>query len=320
MKGSLSLRPRRLPRGPLPNGLGLVVVAFLLVGFTHAETVFRIATYNLENYLDEPVGTRSAKSEPARKRICEALQMIRPDVLALQEIGGPRSLGELQSRLKAEGLDLPHSEIVRGYDTNIQVGLLSRFPITARRSRPEEQFLIRGRRYRTTRGILDVEITLPSDYRFTLLGVHLKSRRETGGVSQQDIREQEARVLRRIVDERLQADPDVNLVVLGDFNDDPSSLTLRTVRGRGRSALLDTRPTERNGDRSAGRSSLPPRSIAWTHFYGREDLYSRVDYILISLGMAKEWRPEDTWVLAFPNWGQASDHRPLVASFIMVDR
>jgi endonuclease/exonuclease/phosphatase family metal-dependent hydrolase len=31
--------------------------------------------------------------------------------------------------------------------------------------------------------------------------------------------------------------------------------------------------------------------------------------------MAREWVTNETWVLALPNWGVASDHRPLVATF-----
>jgi len=326
----LSLVKERMARSHSPRAVSrrrwlccqvFILLALLPVGWVHGATVFRIATYNLENYLDQPLGNRLAKPKVGRDQICTALQLAQPDVLAVQEIGGAPSLAELQSRLKTANLHLPHTEIVQGYDTNIQVALLSRFPITARRSHSKEYFLVRGRRYRTTRGILDVEITLPSSYRFTLLGVHLKSRRETGGVSQQDVRKEEARVLRRIVDHHLRAQPEANLVVLGDFNDDPRSLAVRTVIGRGRTALLDTRPAEKNGDRPVTeRSGTAPRNIAWTHFYGREDLYSRVDYVLLSGGMAREWQPQDTWVLSFPNWGIASDHRPLVATFVTVDR
>jgi exonuclease III len=51
------------------------------------------------------------------------------------------------------------------------------------------------------------------------------------------------------------------------------------------------------------------------HFYGVEDTYSRIDYILLSPGMAREWVKKETYVLALPNWGVGSDHRPIVAAF-----
>ncbi len=48
---------------------------------------------------------------------------------------------------------------------------------------------------------------------------------------------------------------------------------------------------------------------------GKEDTYSRIDYILISPGMAREWVTNETYVLTLPNWGVGSDHRPILATF-----
>ena len=56
------------------------------------------------------------------------------------------------------------------------------------------------------------------------------------------------------------------------------------------------------------------------HSRNVDDTYSRIDYILLSKSMAKEWIPSETYVLASPNWGLASDHRPLVASFSAEDK
>jgi endonuclease/exonuclease/phosphatase family metal-dependent hydrolase len=36
--------------------------------------------------------------------------------------------------------------------------------------------------------------------------------------------------------------------------------------------------------------------------------------------MAREMNPDETYVLAAPNWGAASDHRPLVATFVAEDK
>ena len=56
-------------------------------------------------------------------------------------------------------------------------------------------------------------------------------------------------------------------------------------------------------------------TVTWTHYFGKEDTYSRIDYIMLSPGMAREWVPNEGFVLATPNWGLASDHRPIVAAF-----
>jgi len=36
---------------------------------------------------------------------------------------------------------------------------------------------------------------------------------------------------------------------------------------------------------------------------------------LLSPAMARHWVPNETYVLASPDWGVASDHRPIVATF-----
>ena len=125
--------------------------------------------------------------------------------------------------------------------------------------------------------------------------------------------------MREKVDALLKADRNVNLVVLGDFNDTYNTPSIKAIVGRGNSSssLIDTRPSERNGDNKPNPTNPRyfPRNIAWTHYYGVEDTYSRIDYILLSHGMAREWVTNETYVLATANWGAASDHRPVVATF-----
>jgi endonuclease/exonuclease/phosphatase family metal-dependent hydrolase len=282
---------------------------------------FTVATYNLQNYLDESAASRAAKSSASRAKIRESIRALNPDVLAVQEMGRVEALHELRASLKSEGLDYPYWEHVSGFDTNIQVAILSRFPFTARRSHTNENFLLRGRRFRTSRGLAEVEIAVNARYRFTLFTAHLKSRRPVPEADEAELREQEALILREKIDARLTADPNANVVVLGDFNDTKDSRAVKIVLGKGRNALVDTRPAERNGDHTAAPAPyLATPNVTWTYFYGKEDSYSRVDYLLLSRGMAREWQREGTYVLALPNWGLASDHRPILAQFTDEDR
>lgn len=304
------------------NSFRLIVAALLGSLFLAAEPPrFKVVTYNVENYLVERSGTRVAKPEAARRKITETLVSLKPDVVALQEIGPTNALLELQSRLRQSGLDLPHWEHVSGYDTNIFVAILSRFPITARRSHSNESFLLEGRRFRTSRGLLEVDLEVGPDYRFTLFTAHLKSKRAIGAADEGEMREQEARVLRRLVESRLAADPKANVLVCGDFNDTKDSPALKALLGRSSNRhLVDTRPVERNGDQAASENPRwDPRHVSWTHFYGKEDTYSRIDYILLSTGMAREWRREGSYLPTLPDWGIASDHRPVVCEFEAAD-
>jgi endonuclease/exonuclease/phosphatase family metal-dependent hydrolase len=150
---------------------------------------------------------------------------------------------------------------------------------------------------------------------------HLKSRRAVAVGDEAEMREQEAILLREKIDARLNGGRDVNLVVLGDMNDVRDAKSTRAVIGRGRNALVDVRPAERNGDNLP--NPIPrydPRNITWTHFYGKEDSYSRVDYILLSPAMAREWLKDETYVFTASNWGLGSDHRPIIAGFRAEDR
>jgi endonuclease/exonuclease/phosphatase family metal-dependent hydrolase len=288
---------------------------------SRAAETFRVATYNLDNYLIKPAGSRLEKPGPARAQIRANLRVLQADVVALQEVGGPAALQELRASLRAEGLDYPHWELVTGFDTNIQVAVLSRFPVVARRPHTNDVFLLMGRRFRVSRGFLEVDIQVNPRYRFTLFTTHLKSRRQVGYADEAELREQEAVLLRKRVEAGLQASPRANLVVLGDFNDLKNSKTIRTLIGRGRYALVDTRPAERNGDEDPSATTpYDPRHITWTHYYGAEDTYSRIDYILLSPGMAREWIPQETFVQAVANWGAASDHRPVLATFSIADK
>ena len=305
------------------NSFRLIVAALLGSLILAAETPrFKVVTYNVENYLVERSGTRVAKPEAARRKVTETLVSLKPDVVALQEIGPTNALLELQSRLRQAGLDLPHWEHVSGYDTNIFVAILSRFPITARRSHSNESFLLEGRRFRTSRGLLEVDLEVGPDYRFTLFTAHLKSKRAIGAADEGEMREQEARVLRRLVEARLAADPKANVLVCGDFNDTKDSPALKALLGRSSNRhLVDTRPVERNGDQAASENpKWDPRHVSWTHFYGKEDTYSRIDYILLSTGMAREWRREGSYLPTLPDWGIASDHRPVVCEFEAADQ
>jgi endonuclease/exonuclease/phosphatase family metal-dependent hydrolase len=302
----------------LHSWLGLVVVGLATVAGTNAAfaATIRVATYNVENYLVRPVQGRSVKPEESKTKVWETIQALNPDVLALQEIGDTNALLELQGALKERGLDLPYWEHVGGYDTNIFVAVLSRFPFKERRSHTNENFLLSGRRFRVSRGFAEVEVQVSSSYTFTLLTAHLKSKRQVGFGDEAELRLEEAKLLREKVDARLAADPEGNVIVLGDLNDTKDSDSTRMVIGRGKSKLIDTRPAESNGDNvPSSNPAWEPRNITWTHYYGKEDSYSRIDYLLVSPGMAREWITNETAILTLPNWGLASDHRPIYATF-----
>lgn len=309
-------------KGMLRFGFTLLAALTLIpVSLTGTET-FRVATYNVENYLDRPSGTRQAKTADARDNVRDNILALNPDVLALQEMGDRSALRELQSSLKSKGLDLPYSEWIAGWDTNIHVAVLSRFPFVRRQPHPNEVYLLSGRRLHVSRGFAEVDIQVDADYRFTLFTAHLKSKRQVGVADESEMRLEEAKALRRLMDERLASRPTANILVCGDLNDFHNAPPVKALMGRGRNRFQDTRPAERNGDDQPNPHDprWAPRNVTWTHHYAAEDTYSRLDYILVSPGMSPEWQEDGTYVLTTPNWGIGSDHRPIVATFTATDR
>ena len=87
------------------------ILAFVLLGAVSLEAeTFRVATYNVENYLDQPTESRPhPKSAGAKARVRESIRALNADVIALEEMGSLGAFMELRDSLKAEGLDYPYS-------------------------------------------------------------------------------------------------------------------------------------------------------------------------------------------------------------------
>ena len=98
------------------------------LGQARSQQSFRVVTYNVENYILEPIQNRPLKKPFAQAKIVESILAAKPDVIALQEMGKKTALAKLQAALKAKGLDLPYVEHLSAFDPAIHVAYLSRFP------------------------------------------------------------------------------------------------------------------------------------------------------------------------------------------------
>jgi endonuclease/exonuclease/phosphatase family metal-dependent hydrolase len=288
-----------------------------VAAFSHAAQTFTIATYNVDTYLDQPTQSRPhVKTADAKTKVRDVICAMNPDVIALEEMGTTNALLELRASRKDKGLDFPNWEYLQGWDTNIHVAVLSKFPIIARHPHTNDEFLLDAKRFRVSRGIAELEIQPAPGFAFTLIAVHLKSKVPDSGADPNEQRLDEAKILRQIINDHFKTDPEVRMVVLGDFNDEKDSDSVREIIGRGKLKLIDTRPAERNGDTVTSKPSYnEPRNVTWTYFYGKDDTYSRIDYILLSPAMARYWLKDGTYAATVSNWGIASDHRPIVTAF-----
>ena len=146
----------------------IAAAAVILAGpLGQAQQSFRVVTYNVENYILEPIQNRPLKKPFAQAKIVESILAAKPDVLALQEMGKKTALVKLQAALKAKGLDLPYVEHLSAFDPAIHVAYLSRFPFKKITRHDNESFLLNGRRLHVSRGFAEVEIALGGLFVFT---------------------------------------------------------------------------------------------------------------------------------------------------------
>lgn len=269
----------------------------------------RFIVYNVRNWLEMERGTQDGEplmaSKPEKEKAAVISLLIReqPDIVGLCEVGGDSDVREIQKRLEVGGHSLPHRHLASGSDPTRRLALISRHPIRSMTVHERLTYRLNNREHSMLRGILDVTIGTPvGDIRF--LGVHFKSKREIPDGDQEMMRRHEAHLLRRTLDEIFRDDPTVPLVVYGDMNDTRQSSTLRTIQGPG------------NSPRSLLMVALKDsRGEFWTHHWSTQDVYSRLDYVLVSSALRNRIAWNDCTVIDHPDWSKASDHRPLRVVF-----
>lgn len=267
-------------------------------------------SYNLKNWLTmDRFDTQTYKTLPAapkpedeRERVVKILAAVKPDILGVCEIGNADDLADLQKRLKAAGLNLPHTELAHGGDETRRLALLSRLPIKARNSQTELKYQIGAQTLPFQRGILDVTIAITPTFDLHCVGVHLKSMREIEGADQAQMRRNEARLLRKHLDSIFTKEPGARILAYGDFNEHRNEPAIDEVMGSPRTsdtAMQDVWLKDRNGE-------------VWTHFWDAADSYSRLDYCFASRVLRPHIDYAQCFVYSSREFDKASDHRPLV--------
>jgi endonuclease/exonuclease/phosphatase family metal-dependent hydrolase len=271
---------------------------------THGS--IRFVAFNVENwlttdrYVDGERQPGRPKPEKERLAIAGLLAGLAPDILGVSEVGTVEDVKDLQGYLQRAGHPMPHFHLNRGVDPTRSLAILSLYPIGRTVAREDLTYRSNGREFGMQRGILDATIQTPAGaYRF--LGVHLKSKLDTEIGDQEDMRLREAHLLRGELDAILRDDPKARLVVYGDFNDTRNSDALRAVRGPGNSP----RSLEMIGLKDS-------RGESWTHYWAAEDVYSRIDYVMVSDALRKSVEWDRCKVVDAAQLRGASDHRPLL--------
>jgi len=269
----------------------------------------RFMAYNLKNYLTMDVYLKGGVKDSRPKADEEVAALVdiiikqKPQILGICEIGTKEDLADLQSRLKAAGLDLPHSHHTGGMDLTRRLGLLSARPIAATNSQDHLSFKINDEELLMQRGILDVTIDLPNGPTH-FIGLHLKSKRPSNSFDEAEVRLNEARLAKAHCDAIIEKDPAARIVLYGDMNDTRKTPPLAIMMGRNNSnnSLEDAFVKDSRGH-------------LWTHYWSYQQQYSRFDFVLVSKTIKPEIDWKKSYIVDSPNWFEASDHRPVIVTF-----
>lgn len=263
----------------------------------------RVASFNLFNYLDTDRWVDGhyrmdyPKPEAEKDAVRKIIQAVNPDILALQEIGGPLHLQELQRDLKREGLNYPYAECLIAVDENRRIGVLSKLPFQAK-DHTDLDFKYFDERMVMKRGLQEL-IFGEGQQQWTLFNLHLKSRwtdREDDPQSEKR-RTGEAHAARNYIKDTYPPEANSRYLIVGDFNDAKTAAPVRRFLESGDTQLSQLTPT------------LDSRGETWTFHYRREDRYERVDFILASPAMAPFIQGDGVIYDGQPETSVASDHR-----------
>jgi endonuclease/exonuclease/phosphatase family metal-dependent hydrolase len=290
----------------------VLVASLAAAGGVRAETV-RLATFNVQNYLamDRVVEGRFRPAWPKPERekaaVREIVRAVRPDVLALQEIGPLPYLEELRQDLEREGWAFPFSAIAEAADAERHLAVLSRLPFAEVVVHREIEFPYLGRSERVKRGLLEIAFASGAGEggAWRLFVVHLKSRWTDAAADPESAQRRllEARALRDVVLARFPDPSSARFAIVGDFNDSPDSKTLAAFRARGRTRIATLLP------------AADSRGETWTHLDRSSEVCARVDFLLVSAALERRIVGARGWVHDGPGALDGSDHRLVYADF-----
>jgi len=321
---------------------------------------------NLFDHVDDPSlsgeweDLKLAVTDDRAKALAEVIRRLDADILCLEEIESKEALTWFRDTY-LKGLGYDHIESIdAGYYRGVEQSVLSRFPISApmvfvgtvletrggggkpegksegksegkqegdktdAKSDAKEKSSVPDDPTKFQRSPIAFDVQLPGGYSLTAFVIHHKA----GGEKFNDHREAEAAKIIEFVKQRLEKNPNANIVVVGDFNATPMSDVRRMYKDAGLLNGYDFRSAD---DQAAGRN----RGISEAQ---KQQLYDRytthesgrsIDYILLSSGFADEIVPGSFFVLSSlhpgdsydwrkdtPPSGYASDHYPVALDFI----
>lgn len=290
-----------------------------------------VVTYNIENYT---IANRMAdgvyykeypKPEAEKTALRVVLHSLNADVIALQEVGGQPFLDELLRDLKTEGLVYPFSVVLDSEDKDRKTAVISKIPFAEVKKNAVLTYTYFGGLMKVKRGLLQVRFATGGGENggnntgsggsgitggtggagggdeLTLFVVHLKSRftERPDDPTAALQRAGEAAAIRDRVLLECPYPEKARFMIVGDFNDGRTVRPVKAMLERGETTI------------SQWLMATDSRGEVWSHFYRRNDSYSRVDHILVSPALMPKVRGGVGRICDISETLTASDHRPI---------
>jgi endonuclease/exonuclease/phosphatase family metal-dependent hydrolase len=271
-----------------------------------ASAAITVAAYNVENYtladrMVEGVFRQAyPKPENEKAALRQVIAGINPDILAVEEMGGQPYLDDFQRELKQAGQNFPYAVVLEAADADRHVAVLSKVPFKEVKRHAKVGFTYFGQPDVVKRGVLEV-IFATNEGDFSVFVVHLKSKRTErkddpeGGIQ----RATEAEAVRDLVLSRYPDPTKGRFMVVGDWNDTRSTRPVRALQKRGDTVIGELVP------------ATDSRGELWTHFFRREDTYTRIDYLMVSPALKPFVAGGKATIWDGAGTGIGSDHRPV---------
>ena len=255
----------------------------------------KIISLNVKNYISKSKGSFE-KSLKERHSLSKFLAEQQADILVLSELEEPKGRENLQKLLIHYNQTYPFVYTTNSF-TKRDLVIFSKIKAKNVISEHKIPYTIKGKKEYVSRGFLAVEFSPRANYDFTIVLVHLKSKR-VHPLGSNNIRYEEIKQLLSFL-KRLEKPKD-NLIICGDFNDNYNSKIIKLMKKH----YDPLKFTDQRGE-------------LWTYFYQYQQIYSRFDYIFANKNIKKEISQSKIIDRDYKN---ISDHRALSLLISPFDR
>jgi endonuclease/exonuclease/phosphatase family metal-dependent hydrolase len=279
----------------------------------------RIANFNVQNLFNDKKDSDTSLPDAETvlttsdyqtklQGVAQIISLLQTDMIMMQEVENDSTLADLQAQGALNGA-FPHRVLIKGNDPRgIDIAFLSKFPVDSAVSHAKEFFDENGQLTSTngktySRDCLEVHVTI-AGREIILLGVHFKAK-DANDAESDAKRLSEARHTRLLVESLKKSNPLAAVLVLGDFNDTPTSEPIKALQGVGSSLVLTSA------------SQLVPSPNAWTvNFGGLQQIYDDQ----FSEPVMGSFRQEGTIKILHdseldPSLQKVADHSPVVVTY-----